>query len=607
MPQNSAPTIILILTESALPLAEKVKSVLGNAEIHGLKKRIDTGCDAYFTETITHIQKIFQAGQSLIGICASGILIRAVAPVLSNKREEPALLSLSEDGKFIIPLLGGHHGANQMARDLEKALGSDSGLQAAVTTAGDLKLGVSLDEPPVGYKVENPEVMKAVTAALLAGEKVQLIHEAGDESWPPADKFSASGEYCVIVTDKSNRADDKTLVIHPPVLTLGVGCERNAPAAGLISHVKDHLAEANLSAQSIVAMGSIDIKVDEAAMQGLAKELDIPFRVFEASHLNTYKDQLQNPSDIVFKETGCYGVAEGAALSLAGNGGDLILPKQKDPKHTMAIARNNEGINLMDKGRDAGQLYVVGIGPGTENWRTAEAVHLLQDAEEIVGYQLYLDLCDDLIAGKPTHHSELGEEEARARRALELAAEGKKIALVCSGDPGIYALATLVFELIDRADDRAWNGVDVTVAPGISAFQAAAARIGAPINHDFCTISLSDLLTPREHILKRLNAAGEGDFVISFYNPQSLRRRTLLPEAKEILLKHRPDTCPVVIARNLGRPDETVRVVELSKFDPEEVDMLTLVMIGNSETRFVERGGKVFVYTPRGYAKKMTD
>ncbi|WP_420548693.1 precorrin-3B C(17)-methyltransferase [Curvivirga sp.] len=594
---------ILILTDSALPLAAKVKSALGQAEIHGFKKRIEEGCDTYFTETISHIQKLYKSGHSIIGICASGILIRAVAPTLGDKRDEPALLSLSEDGQFIIPLLGGHHGANQMARDLASHLN----IHAAVTTAGDLKLGFSLDEPPIGYKLENPEVMKPITAALLAGEKVQLIHEAGDESWPPSEVFSSSGEYCVFVTDKSDRVNDKSLVIHPPVLALGVGCERNAPASGLISHVKKQLDDANLSAQSIAAMGSIDIKVDEAAMNGLAKELDIPFRVFEASALNKYKDQLQNPSEIVFKETGCYGVAEGSALSLAGDGGELILPKQKDPKHTMAIARNNKGINFMDKGREAGKLYVIGIGPGTENWRTAEAVHLLQDAEEIVGYQLYLDLCDDLIAGKPTHNSELGEEEARARRALELAAEGKKIALVCSGDPGIYALATLVFELIDRADDRAWNGVDVTVAPGISAFQAAAARIGAPINHDFCTISLSDLLTPREHILKRLNAAGEGDFVISFYNPQSLRRRTLLPEAKEILLKHRPDTTPVVIARNLGRPDETVRVVKLSEFNPEEVDMLTLVMIGNSETRFVERGGKVFVYTPRGYAKKMTD
>ncbi len=600
------PFVILILTESALSLAEEVRNALGmdNAEIHGLKKRVKGSVDVQFNDTTNHIQQVFKNKQSIIGICASGILIRAVSPILENKRDDPALLSLSEDGTFIIPLIGGHHGANQMARTLADKI---SGLQAAITTAGDVRFNFSLDEPPKAWKIENPALMKSVTAALLANEPVKLEIEAGDESWPPAHHFSDHGDFRVLITDKAGQVDDHTLVIHPPVLTLGVGCERNAPVEGLISHVKLEMENAGLSQESLVAIGSIDIKVDETAMRGLSDALDIPFKVFTAEELNIYKDKLPNPSDIVFKETGCYGVAEGSALSLAGEGGTLILPKQKDPKHTMAIAKNNKGMNIMDKGRNAGRLFVVGIGPGVEAWRTAEAVHALQEAEEIVGYQLYLDLCDDLIAGKPTHQSELGEEEARARRAIELAAEGKSVALVCSGDPGIYALATLVFELVDRADDRAWNGVDITVVPGISAFQAAAARIGAPINHDFCTISLSDLLTPREHILKRLNAAGEGDFVISFYNPQSLRRRTLLPEAKEILLKHRPDSTPVVIARNLGRPDETVNVVPLIDFDPEVVDMLTLVMVGNSETRFVERGGKIFVYTPRGYAKKMTD
>ena len=603
--------VILILNETSLPLAKEAANLVPNSEIHGFNKRVSEGCDQYFQDTIAHIQNLYLSGRMIIGICAAGILIRAVAPVLTHKRKDPALLSLSEDGKFIIPLLGGHHGANETAR----MIADSSSIQAAITTSGDLHMGFSLDQPPKGWSLENPEMMKPITAALIAGEKVSLVQEAGDKTWPPSEYFSDDGIYTVLITDKAGKADDKTLVIHPPVLTLGVGCERYAPETGLHAHVVSEMDKAGLSISSIAAIGSIDIKVDEPAMRYLAKKLGRSFRVFSPEALNKMKDKLTSPSEIVFKETGCYGVAEGAALCLAASADpenvELVLPKQKDPKHTMAIARNNalasEGNKIMTTGRESGELYVIGIGPGTEGWRTAEAARLLQDAEEIVGYQLYLDLCQDLIAGKPTHNSELGEEEARARKALEIAATGKKVALVCSGDPGIYALATLVFELVDRADDRAWNGVDITVAPGISAFQAAAARIGAPINHDFCTISLSDLLTPREHIIKRLNAAGAGDFVISFYNPQSLRRRTLLPEAKEILLNHRPETTPVVIARNLGREDETVRVVPLVDFNPEEVDMLTLVMIGNSETRFVERGSKLFVYTPRGYAKKMAD
>ena len=592
---------VIALTQSAFETAKEIAGHLENASVHGLAKRLPDA-DVTFEDTMDHIRTLFGERATVIGVCASAILIRALAPVLGDKRDESPVLSVPEDKSAVIPLLGGHRGANALTRELAGKLGA----LAAVTTASDLCHGFSLDEPPAGWVLENPEMMKPVTAAMLAGDPVKLVIEAGDESWPPADRFSDDGDYTVLITDQADCTDDKTLVIHPPVLTIGVGCERGAPAGDLTEMVKAALYDQGLSAQSVAAIGSIDIKGDEAAMHHLAGALNKPFRLFEAATLEKEAPRLANPSDVVFSETGCHGVAEGSALALTGPSGELIVPKQKDPKHTLAIARAPM-VDLTDKGRSRGKLFVVGIGPGNLEWRTAESVAALKAANEIVGYQLYLDLCADLIEGKPTHNSELGEEEARARRALELAAEGRDVALVCSGDPGIYALATLVFELIDRKDDRAWNGVEVTVVPGISAFQAAAARIGAPINHDFCTISLSDLLTPREHILKRLEAAGQGDFVISFYNPQSLRRRTLLGEARTILLGHRPETTPVLIARNLGRADETIKMVTLAEFDPEEVDMLTLVMIGNSETRFVERGGRNIVYTPRGYAKKMED
>lgn len=592
---------IVALTASSLKTAEKIKAALPDARIHALSKRVEAA-DALFDDTMDHLRGLFAAKTPIIGVCASAILIRAVAPLLKDKRKESPVLAVSEDGEVVVPLLGGHRGANEIARSLSETLGGT----AAVTTAGDRCLGFSLDEPPEGWTLANPELMKPVTAALLAGEPVALVHEAGDGTWPSAKRFCGPDEdaaYTVLVTDRSDRADERTLVLHPPVLTLGVGCERGAPAGGLTDFVRAQLAEAGLAEGAIAAIGSIDIKVDEPAMHDLADALGKPFRVLDADRLEAQADRLANPSDVVFAETGCHGVAEGSALALGGAKADLVLPKQKDAKHTMAVARTTDPQTAL--GRSRGRLYVVGIGPGTEGWRTEEAVNALRDADEIVGYQLYLDLCADLITGKPTHQSELGEEEARARRALELAAEGRNVALVCSGDPGIYALATLVFELIDRQEDRAWNGVEVITAPGISAFQAAAARIGAPINHDFCTISLSDLLTPRDAILKRLEAAGAGDFVISFYNPQSKRRRTLLPEAKNILLNHRPDSTPVLIARNLGRDDETIQVTTLADFDPEVVDMLTLVMIGNSETRWINRAGRNLVYTPRGYAKKM--
>ena len=245
------------------------------------------------------------------------------------------------------------------------------------------------------------------------------------------------------------------------------------------------------------------------------------------------------------------------------------------------------------------------MGPGSPGWLTPEARRLIEEGDAIVGYRLYLDLIGGLNPKAERFSSELGAEEERVLAALRLAGEGLSVALVSSGDPGIYALATLVFECLDSAGlpDGA-RRAEIVVAPGISAMQAAAARIGAPLGHDFCAISLSDLLTEWEAIEARVRAAAEADFVVAFYNPVSRRRRTQLAAAKAILLAHRPPDTPVVVARNLGREGETVEVTMLSALDPERVDMLTVVIVGASTSRRITVGGAERVYTPRGYARK---
>ncbi|HYC13651.1 MAG TPA: precorrin-3B C(17)-methyltransferase, partial [Stellaceae bacterium] len=224
-------------------------------------------------------------------------------------------------------------------------------------------------------------------------------------------------------------------------------------------------------------------------------------------------------------------------------------------------------------------------------------------ASDVVGYGLYLDLLGPALAGKRRHARALGEESARARLALDLAAKGRSVALVSSGDAGIYGLASLVFELMDREERPDWRSVELNVVPGLSAMQAAAARAGAPLGHDFAAISLSDLLTPWPAIERRLEAAAGADFVLALYNPRSARRRRQLQRAKRILLRHRAPETPVVIARNLGRAGERVTMTSLGKLDPRDVDMLTLVLVGSSATRHV-RGEAAWVYTPRGYARK---
>ena len=256
------------------------------------------------------------------------------------------------------------------------------------------------------------------------------------------------------------------------------------------------------------------------------------------------------------------------------------------------------------------KLYVIGTGPGDLNWLTPAAKEAINQSTDLVAYGLYLKLLGELTEGKVCHEQDLGEEIQRAENALKLAASGKTTSLISSGDIGIFAMATLVFELLDTQSKPEWHDVDIQVLPGISAMQAAASRVGAPLGHDFCAISLSDLLTPWETIEKRITCAAEGDFVISFYNPVSRKRDWQLQKAKEILLASRPKTTPVILGRNLTRETEAITITTLEDLDPTQVDMLTLVMIGNSESKVIKTSPtngitKQWVYTPRGYSKKL--
>jgi len=256
------------------------------------------------------------------------------------------------------------------------------------------------------------------------------------------------------------------------------------------------------------------------------------------------------------------------------------------------------------------KLFLVGMGPGDTDLVSPKATQVVNQCSDLVAYGLYLDLLGDICQGKIHHDLPLGEEIARARLALELAASGKTTALISSGDIGIYAMATLVFELLDQQIKGAencpeWLDVEIEVVPGISAMQAGAAKAGAMLGHDFCTVSLSDLLTPWETIEKRIHSAGAGDFVVSFYNPVSKKRDWQLNTARDILLKYRPAETPVLIGRQLTREDENIELITLAELDAKNVDMFTLVMVGNSESQHIVYNDKQWVYTPRGYKKKL--
>ena len=589
---------IIVLGSSALPLALRIKALLSGARVHApASRRLEA--DVRFERAAEHISTLFAAGTPIVGLCAAGILIRAVAPLLDDKRAEPPVVAVAEDGSAAVPLLGGHHGANALAR----AIADRTGGHAAITTAGDLRLGFALDAPPPGWRVVNPTRAKAITAALLADEPVSLEVEAGSAEWLGGHRFAEKAPLTIRITDRAARAEDAALVLHPPVLALGIGCERGCSTEDVAALAEATLAEHGLAAGAVAAVVSIDLKTDEPALHDVAARLGVPARFFTAAELLVQTPRLQTPSEAVFRETGCYGVAEGAALAAVGKPGALIVPKRKSARATCAIARATMPLDAAQIGRARGSLAVIGIGPGDPAWRTPEADAALAAAADIVGYGLYLDLLGAAIAAKTRHESGLGAEEERARLALDLAAEGRAVALISSGDAGIYGLAALVFELIDRVARPEWRRVALSVVPGLSALQAAAARLGAPLGHDFCAISLSDLLTPWPAIERRLRAAAESDFVVALYNPRSERRRTQLGAARVILLGHRAPETPVALARNLGRPGESVAVTTLGAFAPEDVDMLTLVLVGSSTTRVVP-GAPLRLYTPRGYAAK---
>jgi cobalt-precorrin 5A hydrolase / precorrin-3B C17-methyltransferase len=588
---------IVALGPAAAPLGRRLRTALPGAELHGPRAG-PGGWDATYERVLPHIAGLFAAGRPILGLCASGILIRAIAPLLAAKDDEPPVVAVAEDGSAAVPLVGGHRGANALAATAARATGGI----AAITTAGDLRLGLALDEPPPGWRVANPENVKRIVASLLRAAPVALVDEAGCGDWLRAAgaRWHDGGGERVLVTDRKVAAEAGELVFHPPLLALGIGCARGAAAAEIAELANKTLAAGGLSPAAVALVVSVEAKLAEPAIHALARRLGVPARFFPATRLLGETGRLTERSPAAFRATGCWGVAEGAALAAAGRGGSLVVTKRKSRHATCAVARAAAPLDAEAIGRRRGRLAIVGIGPGDAAWRTPEASAALAEATDILGYRLYLELLGAAAAGKTLYPGSLGEEAKRARLALDLAAAGRYVALVSSGDAGIYGLAPLVFELLDRGERPDWRMVELVVVPGLSALQAAAARAGAPLGHDFCAISLSDLLTSWRTIQTRLEMAAAADFVVVLYNPRSMRRQTRLAEAAAILLARRPPETPVFIGRNLGRAGETTRVLTLSELADAGADMVSIVIVGSRGSRRLDLAAPC-LYTPRGY------
>ena len=543
---------------------------------------------------------------AVVAVGACGLVTRLIGPLLGDKNRDPAVVVIDPEGRFAIPLLGGHAaGGERLSEQIAALLGG----QAVLTGASGALGRLALDSFGISWGWQRGAGdWTTLMARAAAGQPIGVRQESGLELWrqlPAAEGLPAAGG----VEGAATGLED--LVVshrrgegcrwHPPCLWLGIGCERSTSLQLLERLVESVLQEHHLAPESITGLASIDRKGDEPALLTLAERHGWPLKLFKADDLAAVP--VPTPSERVAREMGTASVAEAASLLAArGPGGDsagmLLVPKRIASASAGERGAATVAVALAPHqwAPQRGALHLVGSGPGALELLTADARRALATATVWVGYSLYLDLLEPLRRpDQLRREGRLTEERQRCAEALALAEQGLTVALISSGDSGIYGMAGLALEQwLARPQQQRPS---FSVHPGISALQLAAARVGAPLMHDFCTISLSDRLTPWEVIEKRLRAAAAGDFVVALYNPRSQGRDWQLERARELLLEGRPGSTPVLLARQLGREGEQLSLHELGSLPVDQVDMLTLVLVGNSTSRCSD--GRML--TPRGY------
>ncbi|WP_438983070.1 precorrin-3B C(17)-methyltransferase [Vulcanococcus sp.] len=576
------------LSNQALPLLRQLLE-------RGLIDRIASPADGVTWQT-GDLQRLLTSEwprcRAFVAVGSCGAITRLIAPRLSGKDTDPAVVVVDGQGRFAIPLLGGHGaGAEALAIAVAALLGGE----AVITGAGASQGRLALDSFGTGWGWRRgPGPWDALMKSSARGAPLQLEHHSGNDRWLQLDGLPCTGTSSERLSVGVERSDHCRW--HPPALWVGMGCERNTSLELLERGLSEALAAQGLALEAVAGLASADRKADEPALLELAERHGWPLRCFSSSALHAV--EVPNPSPVVEAELGTASVAEAAALLACGPNASLRVQK-----HIERAAPGEQGAATVAIAQAAkqwapqrGTLHLIGSGPGSLALLTPDARAALAESSVWVGYGLYLDLLEPLRRPDQLRSDgQLTQERERCREALELACQGLSVALVSSGDSGIYGMAGLALEqwmALANHDRPAFQ-----VHPGLSALQLAAARAGAPLMHDFCTVSLSDRLTPWAVIEQRLQAAADGDFVVALYNPRSKGRDWQLGRAQELLLAQRPGTTPVVLARQLGRPEEAVSLHTLGELPIEQVDMLTLVLIGNSSSR-VEGGRMV---TPRGY------
>jgi cobalt-precorrin 5A hydrolase/precorrin-3B C17-methyltransferase len=557
---------IVILGNGSLATARSIQQVYPEALIHGLAERAE-GADRVYHEFGATLRELYQQGTPIIALCAAGIVIRTLAPLLLEKGAEPPVLAVAEDGSAVVPLLGGLGGVNVMAREIAAALE----VAAAITTSGELRFGTCLLNPPSGYALGDLELGKRFVSDLLAGETVRIEGEAPwlAQAQLPED---AQARLAVHVSHAERAPAANELLIYPRNVVVAV----DAGLVNVAGAIREALHQAKIAVQSLACLLAADSEMASSALREAALELGVALRFVGAEK------------------------ALGERLRTA-----IGQPVSMLDSDTVAIAVAGQPLDPLQIGRPRGRLAVIGLGPGAAELMVPAVKAELARANDVLGYETYVRMAGPFRADQVLHCTDNREEMQRARHAFELAAQGRSVVVVSSGDPGVFAMAAAVLEALHESTDANWHNVDLEILPGVSASLATAAQAGAPLGHDFCVLSLSDNLKPWSIIEKRLDLAAQADLALAFYNPISRARPWQLGQALDIVARHRVPETPVVLGRDIGRPGQTLRVTTLGQLTPDQVDMRTMVLIGSSLTCVFPRvGGGDWVYTPRWYPSK---
>ena len=605
---------ILYFTQAGAALAAKLKRELTPEA--SVTYKSGKGCCKEWTA------EHFRKGNVLVYIGACGIAVRAIAPHIGSKDTDPAVIVIDEKGENVIPILAGHlGGANEWARKIARLTEG----QPVLTTATDVNGIFAVDLFAKDNQLLISDLKKAgrFTASLLEEREASVIipskyadviryedgipaelkvYDLSDEQLE-----SLQGTNAALITPEAESSDkaNTPLRLIPRCVILGIGCRKGKSYEELRDYVEEALQELGLCREAVCAVASIDVKKEEPGLISLAADFGVPLLTFSAEELE--KAELENwtfaESDRVREHVGTGNVCERAAVS-AGAGKIL---RGKTAKNGMTICVGMKPVELYWKPEDSsrrndpkGHLFVVGIGPGNPEGMTGQAAAALENSDTIIGYSVYNDLVKPYYPDKRYLTTPMTGEEARCRMAIEEAKAGHTVALICSGDPGVYGMAGLVLELAgnEKEDGRSCGtDIDIEIISGVTAALSGAALLGAPLVHDFAVISLSDRLTPWEKIEKRLRAAAVADLCIVLYNPSSKGRKEHLHRAAQILAEHVPQSRICGIADRIGREGEKTRVMTLGELADAETDMFSTVFIGNSSTK---RLGNRMV-TPRGY------